>query len=314
MKRVITAFLFIAVLSLLTVLTEEASAQTPTGTGTQNNVIPGGSGGILEPPGGGILDGVYTPEHIGYRKPIPYTYTREADVMWQKRTWRVIDLREKINHPFYYPTDEHAKRPSLFNVIRNGIYSGKITSVFEFDVFTFEFGIPYTLMEISKRMTDQIIMRNDLGEPIMDSLGNQVFKPDTIRSDRVVQYYLKEDWFFEKQRSVMDVRIISIAPVIEVADVSGSFKSYSPLFWLYYPALRNYLSQHYCFNPYNDAEWRTYDEVFHKRLFNSYVSQESNVYNRSIAGYLSGQSMEQLLESERVKEDIFKIEHDMWHF
>ena len=311
MKRVITAFLFITVIFLITVLTEAASAQTPT---TTPNVIPGGSGGILEPPGGGILDGVYTPEHISYRKPIPYTYTREADVMWQKRTWRVIDLREKINHPLYYPVDEHAKRPSLFNVIRNGIYTGKITSVFAFDVFTYEFGEPYTLTEIAKAMSEQLMMKNDLGEPIMDSLGNQVFKPDTIRSDRVMQYYLKEDWFFEKQRSVMDVRIISIAPVIEVDDpINGKFV-YKPLFWVYYPALRNYLSQHYCYNPYNDAEWRTFDEVFHKRLFNSYASMESNVYNRSIAAYLSGQPMEQLLESERIKDDIFKIEHDMWHF
>ena len=107
---------------------------------------------------------------------------------------------------------------------------------------------------------------------------------------------------------------IGLAPVIEVDDpVQGKF-TYKVLFWLYYRAIRNYLSQYYCYNPYNDAEWRTYDEIFHKRLFNSYTRMESNVYNRSIAAYLSGQSMEMMLESERIKDDIFKIEHDMWNF
>ncbi|MEM6769692.1 MAG: hypothetical protein AAF597_03820, partial [Bacteroidota bacterium] len=28
---------------------------------------------------------------------------RAADIMWQKRVWRVIDVREKINHTFSYP-------------------------------------------------------------------------------------------------------------------------------------------------------------------------------------------------------------------
>lgn len=282
-------------------------AQTPTPPA-------GGSGGILEPPGGGVLDGVYTPEHLSFRKPIPYVYEREADIMWQRRVWRVIDLREKINHSLYYPTDSLAKRPSLFQVIKNGLVSGKINTVFEYDPFTNEFGPSMPQAAVLKAMTEEIMLRDSIGQPLFDSIGNQQMMPTPLTTDKIVQYYLKEDWFFEKQRSVMDVRIIAIAPIIEIDDpIQGKF-SYKVLFWLYYPALRNYLSQYYCYNPYNDAEWRTYDEVFHKRLFNSYSYMESNVYNRPIAAYLSGQSMEMLLESERIKDDIFKIEHDMWHY
>lgn len=304
MKRLLKATSFIAVLFF--VIANVASAQTPT--------PPSGPGGILEPPNGGVLDGVYTPEHLPYRKPIPYVYEREADIMWSKRIWRIIDLREKINHPLYYPTDDLAKRPSLFRVLVDGMKTGKITTVFEFDVFTNEFGRPLQLPEIYKAMTEQIAMKDSIGQPLYDSLGNQAMKPDTLKPDRIAQYYIKEDWFFEKQRSVMDVRIISIAPVIEVDDpIAGKF-TYKPLFWVYYPAVRNYLAQYYCYNPYNDAEWRTFDEIFHKRLFNSYTYMETNVYNRPIAAYLAGQGMDQLLESDRIKDDIFKFEHDMWHF
>lgn len=311
--------LFNAAFVLFFVIANVAMAQPPAPGGgnpptTTPPTPPGGSGGILEPPGGGVLDGVYTPEHLPYRKPMPYVYEREADIMWQKRIWRVIDLREKINHPLYYPTENLAKRPSLWKVIQNGIYTGKITTVFGFDIFTMEFGQALTLPEISKVMTEPLAMKDSVGDPIMDSLGNQVFIPDTINPDKIAQYYVKEDWFFEKQRSVMDVRIIAIAPVIESEDASSGKFTYKPLFWLYYPAIRNYLAQYYSYNPYNDAEWRTYDEIFHKRMFNSYTYMESNVYNRTIAAYLPGQGMDQMLESERIKDDIFKFEHDMWHF
>src|ERR1051325_2363695 len=289
MKRLLKPILLLT--AVWSFVIANAQNPAPTGPGT---TPPSPQGGILEPPGGGVLDGVYTPEHLPYRKPIPYVYEREADIMWSKRIWRVIDLREKINHPLYYPTDDLAKRPSLFRVLVDGMKTGKITTVFGFDVFTNEFGPPLQLPEVYKAMTEMIAMKDSIGQPLYDSLGNQQMKPDTLKPDDIKQYYLKEDWFFEKQRSVMDVHIIAIAPVIEVDDpVAGKF-TYKPLFWLYYPALRNYLSTYYCYNPYNDAEWRTFDEIFHKRMFGSYVSMESNVYNRPVTAYANG--MDGLLE------------------
>lgn len=325
MKRLLKkAVLLCATLFLIVSLVNVAYCQPPggappagTNTATATQLPPpsplAGAGNILEAPGGGVLDGVYTPEHLKNRKPIPYVYEREADIMWAKRVWRAIDLREKINHPLYYPTEDLAKRPSLFRVLANGMMEGKITSVFEYDLYTFEFGRVLTIPEIGKAMTEQLAMKDSVGNPLSDSLGNQIFKPDTLKPDDIKQYYIKEDWFFEKQRSVMDVRILGIAPIVEVDDpVQGKF-SYKPLFWIYYPGIRSYLAQYYCYNPYNDAEWRTYDEVFAKRMFNSYSIMETNVYNRSIASYLPGQGMDQLLESERIKDDIFKYEHDMWN-
>jgi gliding motility associated protien GldN len=305
-------FILVANIGYSQVPTTSTTTTTPTTIQSTSNT--GGSGGILEPPGGGVLDGVYTPEHLVFRKPIPYVYEREADIMWQRRIWRVIDLREKINHPLYYPDDTASKRPALFWVIKKGIAEGKINAVFNFDPFTNEFGPLMPKEEMLKQMTEEIAMKDSIGQPLSDAAGNPVVNRIAFGTDRIAQYWLKEEWFFEKQRSVMDVRIISICPIIESEDpVQGKF-SYKPLFWIYYPAIRDILAKAYCYNPYNDAEWRTYDEIFHKRLFNSYTRMESNVYNRPIVSYLAGQSMEQLLESERVKDDIFRIEHDMWNY
>ena len=49
------------------------------------------------------LNGLYENEGVINKKPIPYPSLRRADAMWQKRIWRVIDFREKINQPFYFP-------------------------------------------------------------------------------------------------------------------------------------------------------------------------------------------------------------------
>lgn len=52
-----------------------------------------------------VLDGAYVREHNPTRKVIPYPNLREADVMWGRRMWEVIDLRQKINQPLYLPVD-----------------------------------------------------------------------------------------------------------------------------------------------------------------------------------------------------------------
>ena len=264
-----------------------------------------------------INNGVYTSEHLPYRKPIPYVPLREADVIWAKRIWRTIDLREKINHPLYYPASEKTtKRPALFLVIKKGILSQQIDEVYDPQPSIFdpdeEFKIRLDFTQAQKKLYREV------SSFIQDTITGEmtpVTLPDTIGPDDIVQYWVKEDWFFDKQRSIMDVRILGIAPVIEKKDQqSGDFKGYQALFWLYYPACRNYLSNFQCYNPYNDAEWRTFDEVFHKRMFNSFITEESNVYNRPVDGYTGGDGMYSQLEADRIKDEMFKLEHDMWHF
>lgn len=65
------------------------------------------NGGPVNVPTDGVVDGVYISEHIPTKRLIPYEYVREADVVWSKRVWQYIDLREKINHPLYFPWDEY---------------------------------------------------------------------------------------------------------------------------------------------------------------------------------------------------------------
>ena len=133
--------------------------------------------------------------------------------------------------------------------------------------------------------------------------------------DKVIGFRVKEDWFFDKKRSVIYVSIIGLAPLIYAVDVTGSVREGNikiPLFWIYYPEARRLFANSEVFNRENDAERRTFDDIFQKRLFGSYVYKESNVYDRRIEDYKQGLSA--LLESEKIKLEITNFEHDMWEF
>ncbi|MFA5492865.1 MAG: gliding motility protein GldN, partial [Bacteroidales bacterium] len=76
--------------------------------------------------------------------------------------------------------------------------------------------------------------------------------------------------------------------------------------------LRPYLVRYEYFNRKNDGQRLTYDDAFNKRMFGSYIIKESNVYDRYISSYTTG--IDALLESERIKNDIFIFEHDLWEY
>lgn len=253
---------------------------------------------------GDYRDGIYDKENSINRKFIPYTFLREGDVQWSKRVWREIDMREKINQPLYYPVDPIDGRISLFQLLSKYILADQIIPFSDE-----EFLIP---ME-KQRIRDKLKTCDSIPESSVDADGNEVitkvFKCDSTSIFRNIRKYkLKEDWFFDKQKSVMEVRVLGIG----VYTYNEEKEAATELFWVYFPAIRPLLAQHEVFNTKNDAERRTFEDVFWKRQFNSTVVKESNVYDRNIGEYARG--IDALLESDRIKKDIFNYEHDLWHF
>ena len=66
------------------------------------------------------------------------------------------------------------------------------------------------------------------------------------------------------------------------------------------------------YDMYNNNAERSYDEVFISRYFDSFVTRETNVYNREIHDYLTGEDA--LLEAQTIEDRIFDIESDMWEY
>jgi len=265
-----------------------------------------------EPRQPNVLDGVYVKENTQARKALSYAPLREADVMWNRRIWRIIDLNEKANLPLKYPLHKTTtNRKSLIDLILDALTEGSLTAYsWEDDEFT----KPMTFKEIEDRggarLDTQHLQRPDPPYQEYDTVIKRDFSPD-----KVIGFRLKEDWFFDKQRSVMDVRIIGIAPMVYALNEQGEVREGNikmPLFWIYYDEARNLFASAEAFNRENDAERRSFDDIFQKRMFSSYIYKESNVYDRKIEDYKTG--LNALLESERIKNEITNFEHDMWEY
>jgi len=237
-----------------------------------------------------VQDGVVKKEHIMNRKPIPYAPVREADVMWKRRIWRMIDLREKINLPLYYPlnNDVNGLR-SLTNVIYKAVTEEVSLRVYSSAADDFSQEVtPSEVKKMTEKSYEKVIP--SMMDPNVDTT---IIVTESFSPNRVKKILLKEEWFFDKQRSVLDVRILGLCPMYEQEDKE---KGDQPLFWVYFPEARKELAKYDVFNRQNPQERRSFDDIFWKRQFSSYIIQEENVYNRAIPEYKKG--MDALLESE----------------
>ena len=255
-----------------------------------------------------ILDKPWVKENTPTRRGVPYTHVREADVMWHRRVWRTIDLREKINHPLYYPTKNIEDRKSLFVVIKDAIMEGTITA---YDETSDEFEMPLTTAEAEKLLKKAEVQEQfDAYGEVLEGAADTTWVD--YEAQDIVSYRLKEDWFFDNERSIMDVRIMGICPVRLRFDENGNAQGNVPMFWIYFPEARYVFANFDVFNRQNDAERRSFEDIFWKRMFNSYAYKRSNVYDRNNKSYL--ENIDLLLEAEEIKNDIFTMEHDLWHF
>jgi gliding motility associated protien GldN len=247
------------------------------------------------------LDGVVEKKLISERPVLAYDPIREADIFWERRVWRVIDVREKVNLTFTYPENP------FFKIINDSAIKGEISAYStEDDKFT-------------KLLTkDEVATMGASVDTIV------TFDPETYEEKRqivrneinwenVKQFRVKEVWFFDKESSTLQVRILGMAPLIDEYDDNGNFKYTRPMYWIYYPDCRTLLARNKVFNlSNNDASPITWEDLLEQRFFSSYITKESNVYDRKIEEYATGVDM--LLEGEKIKNEIFHFEHDLWSY
>lgn len=259
-----------------------------------------------------IIDGAYKRSDLKDRKPTSLPSIREADAMWRKKVWRIIDLREKINQPLYFPTKDVDRRFNLVNLFIEGIKTGKLTA---YDAKNDdEFKVPMTFEQVKESFgattRTQMVRDVDTGE-----LKPKVVTGE-IRSEEVKQFMVKEEWVFDKQTSTMNVRIIGICPIQEFyreGDVNQESVQRRQVFWIYYPEARDIMASNEVFNPQNTARNSSFDDIFLKRKFNSYIVKEENIYNnRDISQYLS--SKDAMLESKKIENSIFDYEQNLWEY
>ena len=113
-----------------------------------------------------------------------------------------------MNIPLYYPTIPIADRTNLISLLLKGIESGQITP---YDAQADDdFKIPMSYAQVKARFgaeaTTEEKIDFDTGE------RTQVQVQGEIRPTEIKQYMIKEQWYFDKQTSTLNVRILGICP------------------------------------------------------------------------------------------------------
>ncbi len=283
-----------------------------------------------------VLDGAFMRENTVERTYVPYQHIREADAMFSKKILRVVEMKEKQNHPLYFPIlrmtypggigvqPQRSRVNFLYLIYNIGIlgeqyelHTGELLDTIIYDTRYPVYKLnpsDITNWHRNPIERDDTVRENLLAyfETIQeaDIDGNLIDMtiPARLQDTRVMdKLWIWEEWVFDKQRSVMDVRIISISP-----DGWYDDQRIWP-FWIYFPDYRPLLAKYEVFNTFNDAEHKTFDDIFFKRKFTSFIVAETNVYdNRLISDYLLG--IDAIREGEKIQAELFKFEHDLWEY
>jgi len=244
-----------------------------------------------------IIDGVVEKTLMKDRQVLKYAPVRQADIFWEKRIWRVIDVREKMNLSFMNP------EAPFFEIIKKAAMNGEVNLYSAADD---KFSEKITDFEGVFFERDTVEIYDENYDVTLQAIENEFNFEDAKR------FRIKEVWFFDEATSTLKVRILGIAPLRDHFDDNGNFKYEKPMFWIYYPHFRNVLARNEVYLPGNDHQQLSWDDLFEMRYFASVIYKEGNVYNRRIKDYAEG--LDRLLEADKIKQELFNFEHDLWSY
>ena len=209
------------------------------------------------------------------KESISYPEVEDSDILWSKVVYEFIDLNEKLNFQLLFPVNDDQyslTRKSLWKIIRENVENGNIDEVFDV-------------------RNDNFLEANKITgiDQIKDFYGSKFTpgdsRPQTYASSSDISgYKIKGVWFFDKKHSEMKYRLLGIQPYVRNLKESGKEHGY---FWIWYPSIRDILSNHLVFNDKNNNNRISFDDLLVNRRFSSYIYKYDNVYgDRTIRDYI----------------------------
>jgi len=245
-------------------------------------------------------DGFYQANNMEDAVPFAYPEVNKKNIRFYKRVWRDIDLKDEKNAILAIPGN------SLIEVVMKAIEKGKL-SLYSPDDDSFKGRL--SAQEGMARFADSVLV------PIFDGEGNQIDSKMALNEfdpARVTKFRVKEDIFFDKQRSRLETRIIGVAPLMNIttsAELAESVGS-TPAFWLYFPQLRYSLVQVDVSDPDKGLYDMSMDDFFVQNKFASTIVRESSP--GMLQNLKETENGGQQLDGKKVEEKLDAYKKKLW--
>jgi len=256
----------------------------------------------------------------------------EDDIMYKKRVWRRMDLREKQNKPFFASNNEITKH--IVNAAKAGIIP-----IYQGDSMVNRL----TKEEFLERLENPALQDMNMGgaddgwgdsggddwgsdDGWGDTAADEPAEEESSESSSEVstQFLVREmstleiveDMIFDKQRSVLiwDIQAIKIIIPAEnftsgVERTVGVFK-YKDLLNLF----RSNPEKMIWFNPQNSAEHKNLADAFALRLFDARIVKVANPDDNMIIDIYNETPREGIMASQWLEYQLMEKEHELWSY
>lgn len=303
---------------------------------------------VTEPP----RDGYVMKSDIANRKVVPFAPIRQTDVAYSKRIWREIDLRDKMNQVFASPKSrlidiivEAIMNGELTAYDPTPTKNDPNGDSFK-NVLTKE-------QVMARLGGDSVLVEeyNENNEVISSRYEKREFSGENVVKFRIKEDWIfdKQRGVFEPR--IIGIAPLITPQIPGLSDINTSvtpsnvdpFDPFAgsntaettetaedniqpatlvttsievdptPAFWIYFPEARHVFVNKEVVTRNNDATGLSYDDVFVKRIFSSYIVKQSNPEDLRIKDYIK-EDIERLYESERIKKALMDFEQDLWSY
>lgn len=260
-------------------------------------------------------------------EPLQYGFIEDKDILKSMVVWEIIDLNDKINQPLYHNSDGLVtKNKSLYQLLLDGINSGKIKEVYDDEMFSTRLNAEQIASRTrSEVVSDWLVDKINSGETISDEDRKAGTDRYETKTENVKLIKIKGMWYIDRRDGQMKYRLLGIAAMGQDPSTMGQFgpdgqpiagkDELIDLFWVWYPDAREILANAVVFNNKNLSSDITYDDILNARRFSSIIYKADNGMGTGvIADYIPNNAEEQLEESDRIKNQILMMENEMWNY
>ncbi len=261
----------------------------------------------------------------------------DYDVMYKKKLWRRMDLKEKQNRSFFAYNNEITK--IIIEAVNAGVLfpykNDSLTTRMSKEEFLENLKMPaYGGDELTEEEKAMGFSEDDgwgdegdgWGDEGDSGWGDEESTEDDATEATSTDYFfpsdisvleIVEDWLFDKRRSRLfyDIQSIKLILPAEKFPETGlqrevatfKYKDLEKLF-------RSMPEEALWFNPQNSAEHKNLADAFLLRLFSARLIKVANPEDSYISDIYNSSPKDGLIASQRIEQELLELEHELWEY